>query len=330
MAVVVKSGPEAAPRNPVQQLAVGSWLGGLFLLASVGFILGQLPILWNDVLEVPALLGGNEFLSAALLLLTTGLAIAGLVAVAFKLEGPSPQPGLRAGAFVAAALFFLSALIALWVTNGLKANQEDLSNPVMLGVFVAVAGALIGGTCWLFLRPAFSAWLVRFENQGWFHATAYKGNQGLRVRRGTLVGLLVLGGCGIYVAVEHGTLGRDHWYLDLPFSDTSGLWLLFNVNYTAPLILAVLMLWVSWRVINWPAFADFLIATEAEMNKVSWTTRRRLIQDTIVVLVAVFLMAGFLFVVDIIWIQVLSNKWVNVLQVDLRGERLKQQGPSEW
>ena len=33
---------------------------------------------------------------------------------------------------------------------------------------------------------------------------------------------------------------------------------------------------------------DFLIATEAEMNKVSWTTRKRLVKDTIVVLVTVF------------------------------------------
>ena len=41
------------------------------------------------------------------------------------------------------------------------------------------------------------------------------------------------------------------------------------------------------------------IATEAEINKVSWTTRKRLIQDTTVVLVTVFLFTLFLFVVDI-------------------------------
>ncbi len=33
-------------------------------------------------------------------------------------------------------------------------------------------------------------------------------------------------------------------------------------------------LWLAWRVVNVPSFADFLIATEAELNKVSWTTRR--------------------------------------------------------
>ena len=29
-------------------------------------------------------------------------------------------------------------------------------------------------------------------------------------------------------------------------------------------------LWIGYRVVNLPSFADFLIAVEAEMNKVSW------------------------------------------------------------
>src|SRR5215208_6677182 len=31
--------------------------------------------------------------------------------------------------------------------------------------------------------------------------------------------------------------------------------------------------WVAYRLVNMPNFADFLIAVEAEMNKVSWPTR---------------------------------------------------------
>ena len=54
-----------------------------------------------------------------------------------------------------------------------------------------------------------------------------------------------------------------------------------------------MLLWRAWRgMVNFPAFADFLIATEAEMNKVSWTTRKRLVQDTIVVLTTVVLMTA--------------------------------------
>ena len=73
---------------------------------------------------------------------------------------------------------------------------------------------------------------------------------------------------------------------------------------------------MAWRIVNCPAFADFLIATEAELNKVSWTTRKRLIQDTIVVLMTVFLLTVFLFVVDVAWGKVLSNWPIGVLQIN--------------
>lgn len=51
--------------------------------------------------------------------------------------------------------------------------------------------------------------------------------------------------------------------------------LMYKVHLMMPLVLGLLLFWVSYRVVNMPVFADFLIATEAEMNKVSWTTRRR-------------------------------------------------------
>jgi len=51
------------------------------------------------------------------------------------------------------------------------------------------------------------------------------------------------------------------------------------------------------------------------VNKVSWTTQRRLIQDTIVVLVTVALMAGYLFTVDQLWRVSLSWEYIKVLQI---------------
>jgi preprotein translocase SecE subunit len=88
--------------------------------------------------------------------------------------------------------------------------------------------------------------------------------------------------------------------------------LLPHVAYTLPVLLAALALWFAWRGANVPAFADFLIATEAELNKVSWTTRKRLWQDTIVVLVTVILMAFALFAADMVWSKVLTM--IGVLQ----------------
>ena len=52
---------------------------------------------------------------------------------------------------------------------------------------------------------------------------------------------------------------------------------------------------------NVPAFADFLIAVEAEMNKVSWPTRPELFRAATVVLLVIFLMGAYLSVCDLIW-----------------------------
>ncbi len=94
------------------------------------------------------------------------------------------------------------------------------------------------------------------------------------------------------------------------------LTLLPALQYTLPLLLLALSLWGAWRVVNFPPFADFLIATEAELNKVSWTTRPRLIQDTIVVLITTFLLALFLFLMDETWRTVLSWRPIGVLQIN--------------
>ena len=57
---------------------------------------------------------------------------------------------------------------------------------------------------------------------------------------------------------------------------------------------------------QYPPFVEFLIATEAEMNKVSWTSRDDLYRATTVVLVTVLLMSLFLFGVDWLWSNLLQ------------------------
>jgi preprotein translocase SecE subunit len=108
------------------------------------------------------------------------------------------------------------------------------------------------------------------------------------------------------------------------------LTLLPNVQYTLPLVIAALGLWLSWRLVNMPVFADFLIATEAELNKVSWTTRRRLMQDTVVVLVTVALLAAFILVVDTVWYEGLSWRVIGVLQVDKNAKKPANPNEQPW
>ncbi len=70
---------------------------------------------------------------------------------------------------------------------------------------------------------------------------------------------------------------------------------------------AAVFAWLILRIIQFPPFADFLIATEAEMNKVSWTTKDDLVRSTTVVLSTVVFMAVFLFVVDRLWTFILRQ-----------------------
>ncbi len=51
---------------------------------------------------------------------------------------------------------------------------------------------------------------------------------------------------------------------------------------------------------------EFLIATDGEMKKVNWTTYREVKGSTIVVIVATFLIAGFLFGVDTIFAKIFT------------------------
>jgi preprotein translocase subunit SecE len=55
--------------------------------------------------------------------------------------------------------------------------------------------------------------------------------------------------------------------------------------------------------VNIPQFADFLIAVEAEMNKVSWPSRGELVRSAAVVIFVIFLLATVLFAYDLIWRQ---------------------------
>ena len=69
--------------------------------------------------------------------------------------------------------------------------------------------------------------------------------------------------------------------------------------------------WFCFRLVNLPKFADFLIAVEAEMSKVSWPTRAELMRGSVVVIVTLVFLAAMLTVYDSIWQSLLSS-WVFV------------------
>jgi len=83
-------------------------------------------------------------------------------------------------------------------------------------------------------------------------------------------------------------------------------------QFALPGLLLVVFLWVAYRAVNFPGFADFLIAVEAEMNKVSWPTRPELFRASMVVLILIFSLAFLLAGYDLFW-NVLFRKILHIL-----------------
>ncbi len=74
------------------------------------------------------------------------------------------------------------------------------------------------------------------------------------------------------------------------------------VAYGVPGLLAVVGLWIAYRSVNWPVFADFLIAVEVELNKVSWPSRAELIRASVVVIIVIFALGMLLASFDMFWV----------------------------
>lgn len=113
---------------------------------------------------------------------------------------------------------------------------------------------------------------------------------------------------GLYKRTQ-GRIARQVTFAAIAVCILAGTYQLYNSmvtmghlwRMTVPAVLMIAGLWVAYRLVNLPAFADFLIAVEAEMNKVSWPTRSELYRSSAVVLVTVFVLATLLFFFDFVW-----------------------------
>ena len=131
-----------------------------------------------------------------------------------------------------------------------------------------------------------------------FSLAVYKRSQGRIARQVTFAALAI----SFLIAA---------WRVSVTFGPTSArLWLVYSVVA----LIAVVGLWVSFRLVNIHRFADFLIAVEAEMNKVSWPSRAELIRSSVVVIGVLFILAVVLFGLDMVWSALF--KWMGILFQD--------------
>jgi preprotein translocase subunit SecE len=124
----------------------------------------------------------------------------------------------------------------------------------------------------------------------------YKRTQGKRVRQ-TTAGILI-----VWIAYGCYTLANG------PMMDASR-----EVRLVVPAVIGVVLSWLAYRMVNIPQFADFLIAVEAEMKKVTWPTLQRCFRAGAVVIVTMFFMAAMLFLYDQLWIKFFT--WIGVLKI---------------
>jgi len=117
---------------------------------------------------------------------------------------------------------------------------------------------------------------------GMFHTSPYKRSQGKIARQITFAAMAL--------AVAVGA-----WKFSEGQAGTSAV-----MQYLVPLVSLAAGLWISFRIVNIPRFADFLISVEAEMNKVQWPGRSELWRASLVVIVVIFFLAAALFVFDIV------------------------------
>ncbi len=100
--------------------------------------------------------------------------------------------------------------------------------------------------------------------------------------------------CSAFAAAIITGLGCLQLYRRLQATDI-GLWA--ETMVPAGLFVALALL-ISW-LMNKPSIADFMIAAEGEMKKVSWSSKQEIAVSTMIVIVVVVIMAVLLGATDI-------------------------------
>ena len=131
----------------------------------------------------------------------------------------------------------------------------------------------------------------------------YKADQGIWTRRGTFTG-------GVLLIAWGAMFLKDQLAV---YEDIEG-WQGLLITPGIPFLFAVVVGALAWRI----AFvsrksSDFMIATEGEMKKVSWSSKREVIGSTKVVILFTVLLAVVLFAVDFVFQRIFM--YIDVLKV---------------
>ncbi len=130
-------------------------------------------------------------------------------------------------------------------------------------------------------------------------AATYKPSQGRVARQVTFAAIAIAIGLGVWRSTS---LLQSLVPASLVGGDDYGL-----VRFLLPGLLLALGGWLAFRAVNVPRFAEFLIAVEAEMAKVSWPSGDEVFRSSAVIIFLIFALAAILAGYDLFWRIVLRN-----------------------
>ncbi|MHC4842842.1 MAG: preprotein translocase subunit SecE [Planctomycetota bacterium] len=120
----------------------------------------------------------------------------------------------------------------------------------------------------------------------------YKSGQGKYTRMLSSLGFGLIISIGCYRLYK--TLQMINWE-GWGLTQRASLW----VSTMIPAVLFIVLTFLIFRLINRPNIADFMIAGEGEMKKVSWSSRKEIVASTFIVIVVVIVMGVLLGVADL-------------------------------
>ncbi|UCE48878.1 MAG: preprotein translocase subunit SecE [Phycisphaerales bacterium] len=116
----------------------------------------------------------------------------------------------------------------------------------------------------------------------------YKRGQGKYTRLCSSFAIAIIAGLGcmrLFRRLEAASWG---------FSNRTTMWIATMV----PAGLFLLLAFLIYYLVNKPSIADFMIAAEGEMKKVSWSSKQEITVSTIIVIIVVLIMATLLGTTD--------------------------------
>ena len=130
---------------------------------------------------------------------------------------------------------------------------------------------------------------------GWFHL--YKPGQGYWTRMGTAAGVvLLIALLARFLFISLSTRTHLDWtYNAVKNMEEQGF---PKIKLIITGLFCAITAGAAWYFLNKPAVVDFFIATESEMKKVNWTSRKEIIGSTKVVIGFMLIIASLLFIYD--------------------------------